>query len=244
MTTSRDTEVAVIGAGPHGLASAVHLRRAGLKTHVLGEPMGFWRSMPRGMRLRSNFTATNLIELNGPFSLNSYMDEIGERFGHPFSLQRFVDYGLWVQRKAVPDVDTRCVTRLARSNGGFQLELADGDRMTASRVVVAGGIAPFANMPQEFDHLPAELVSHTGDHDDLTVFAGKRVLVVGGGQSALESAVLMAERGAEVEVAVRRAEVVWLRELVTHPLPRSRWPCGLCADRRRSALVQPAGCNP
>lgn len=209
--TEVDTEVAVIGAGPHGLASAVQLRRAGADTRVLGEPLGFWRSMPKGMRLRSNFTATNLIELNGPYSLNSYMDEIGERFGHPFSLQRFIDYGLWVQRNAVPDVDERSVTRLARSNSGFELELADGARLKTKRVVVACGIASFAHIPEGFDHLPADLFSHTGDHEDLGVFAGKRVLVVGGGQSAIENAVLMAERGAQVELVARRPELTWLK---------------------------------
>ncbi len=211
MTANVDTEVAVIGAGPHGLACAVQLRRAGVDTQVFGEPLGFWRSMPLGMRLRSNFTATNLIELNGPFSLNSYMDEIGERFSHPFSLRRFIDYGLWVQRNAVPDVEQRSVTQLTRADGGFQLDLADGGHMRAGRVVVACGIAAFAHRPQGFDHIPAGSVSHSGEHPDLSVFAGKRVLVVGGGQSAIENAVLMAERGAEVELVARRQELVWLK---------------------------------
>ena len=38
----------VIGAGPYGLAAAAHLRRAGVATHVLGDPMSFWRTMPPG----------------------------------------------------------------------------------------------------------------------------------------------------------------------------------------------------
>ncbi len=209
--TNLDAEVAVIGAGPHGLACTVQLRRAGAETHAFGEPLGFWRSMPAGMRLRSNFTATNLIELNGPYSLNSYMDEIGVRFGHPFSLQRFIDYGLWVQQNAVPDVDTRSVTRLTRSGDGFQLELADGGQLQAGRVVVACGIEAFSHIPEGFEHLPSALISHTGDHADLGVFAGQRVLMVGGGQSAIENSVLMAERGAEVEMVVRRPELTWLK---------------------------------
>jgi hypothetical protein len=66
-------------------------------------------------------------------------------------------------------------------------------------------------MPAGFAHLPSGLVSHTGHHADLAVFAGRRVAVVGAGQSAFESAVLMSERGAEVELLVRAPEVVWLR---------------------------------
>ena len=45
----------------------------------------------------------------------------------------------------------------------------------------------------------------------MRAFAGKRVAVVGGGQSAFESAVLMNERGADVELIARGPEIVWLR---------------------------------
>lgn len=208
---SADLDVAVIGAGPHGLAATIHLRRAGVAAHAFGEPMSFWRSMPKGMRLRSNLSATNMVEPTGPLSLHSYMEEVGEYFGHPVSLRRFVDYGLWVQRNGVPDLDTRSVTSLNRTRRGFALELSDGERCTARRVVVACGIAPFGRPPAGFAHLPPELASHAGAHDDMAAFAGRRVAVVGGGQSAFESAVLMNERDAEVEILVRGPEVVYLR---------------------------------
>jgi lysine/ornithine N-monooxygenase len=206
-----DLDVVVIGAGPHGLSAAIHLRRAGVTPYVFGEPMSFWRTMPKGMRLRSNMSATNIVEPVGPFSLASYMEETGEQLSHPVSLRHFVEYGSWVQRRGVPDVDTRRVSRLARDNGGFALELSDGERVVARRVVVACGIAPFERMPSDFSALPPALCSHTGHHDDLSAFAGRRVAVVGGGQSACESAVLMSERGAEVELFVREPQIVWLR---------------------------------
>ena len=55
----------------------------------------------------------------------------------------------------------------------------------------------FANRPAIAAGLPSELASHTGDHRDFRRFRGARVLVVGGGQSALECAALLQESGAQ-----------------------------------------------
>ncbi len=50
--TTGTVDVAIIGAGPYGLAAARRLR--GLDVRVFGRPMSFWRDhMPKGMKLRS-----------------------------------------------------------------------------------------------------------------------------------------------------------------------------------------------
>jgi cation diffusion facilitator CzcD-associated flavoprotein CzcO len=205
------TEVAIVGAGPYGLSAAAHLRRAGVEVRVFGRPMSFWRSMPAGMLMRSNWTATNIAELHGELSLEGYQAETGARFSAPVPLERFIEYGDWVQGKVAPDVDLRLVSRVAQRNGGFQIMLQDGEDLAAKQVVVACGIQRFAWRPPEFEGLPRSLASHTGDHSDLTNFAGKRVAVVGGGQSARECAALAHEAGAEVEVFARSRKLVWLR---------------------------------
>jgi len=205
-----DTDVAIVGAGPYGLAAAAHLRRAGTDVRVLGDPMSFWRSMPSGMLLRSNWTATCIADCQGPLSLDAYCAASGARFGRPVPLARFIRYGMWVQEQVAPDLDRRLVTALDGHDRGFDLLLADGERLTARRVVVAAGIAPFAHRPSFAAGLPPELCSHTGDHQDLGRFTGARVLVVGGGQSALESAALLHEAGAEAEVVVREDHLHWL----------------------------------
>ena len=46
------TDIAIIGAGPYGLALAMHLLRVQMEVRVFGTPMSFWRSMPMGMLLR------------------------------------------------------------------------------------------------------------------------------------------------------------------------------------------------
>jgi FAD-dependent urate hydroxylase len=207
-----DVEVAVVGAGPHGLSAAEHLRRVGVRPYVLGEPMSFWQTMPEGMLLRSNLSATNMIECGGPLSLERFGHERGAPIAAPVPLEDFVAYGLWVQRRVAPDVDRRRVTALHRSSTAFTLELDDGETMRARRVVLACGIAPFARVPQEFAALAPDRVTHSSAHRDLSGFAGARVSIVGGGQSAFELAVLIKEAGARsVDVLVRSDRVVWLR---------------------------------
>jgi thioredoxin reductase len=204
-----DCEVAIVGAGPYGLAAAAHLERVGVEAHVIGDPMSFWREMPAGMLLRSSHTATSIGESAGPLSLDTY-----ERFagpaGSPVPLERFVEYGHWVQAQVAPQADRRRVMHLERDADGFALLLGDGEWLHARRVVLACGIADFVHRPSQCAGLPCDLVTHTSEHSDLAPFAGRRVLVVGGGQSALESAALMSEHGAHVEVAVRAPHVNWL----------------------------------
>src|SRR5438045_6259090 len=132
------------------------------------------------------------------------------RLSKPIPLGGFVDYGLWFQQQTAPDLDDRRVTRVEQTAKGFRLSLEDGECVRAARVVVATGIAPFAHRPPPFDALPPALVSHTSEHRDLRLLGSGPIVIVGGGQSALESAALLAEAGAEVEVIVRRPGVHWL----------------------------------
>jgi FAD-dependent urate hydroxylase len=109
----------------------------------------------------------------------------------------------------MPDLDRRKVAKVEK-NGNFRLHLEDGESVSVQRVVVAAGISRFAHRPPEFRHLPAKLASHSSEHRDLGRFRGQRVLVVGGGQSAFESAALLKESGAGVELVMRRPQVRWL----------------------------------
>ncbi len=205
-------DTAIIGAGPYGLSVAAHLRAIpGLEVRVFGEPMSFWETrMPRGMLLRSPWPASHLSDPERSLTLESYVQARGNHLPRPIPLERFVDYGKWFQSVAVPDLDRRGVDVLSYAGGTFALRLADGTSVQARRVVIAAGIGPFARYPDEFRGLPEGLASHTSDHTDLGRFAGRRVCVVGGGQSALETAALLREAGAEVEVLVRQPSVHFL----------------------------------
>lgn len=206
-------DVVIIGAGPYGLSATRHLRSIkGLEVRVFGKPMSFWdENMPAGMFLRSGWSATHIAEPNGELTLEAFQADSGAHFTRPVPLDRFVQYGRWYQCHAAPDLDQRSVVRVESDPKGFRVTLEDGESIHSRRVVVACGIGSFVRRPQEFDTVPSELASHTSEHRDLAKFAGKRVLVVGGGQSALESGALLHEGGAEVEVVARRRKINWLQ---------------------------------
>ncbi len=206
-------DVTIIGAGPYGLSAAAHLRTVkGLEVRVFGEPMSFWKhNMPVGMFLRSNWTATQIADPNYALTLEAYKTANGNHLSHPVPLDRFIQYGLWYQRQAAPDLDQRKIARVESHPNGFRLILEDGEVVNSRRVIIATGIRSFAWRPPEFEGLPPWLASHTSENRDLCRFAGKQVLVIGGGQSALESAALLREVGAEVEVVARTHRIHWLQ---------------------------------
>ena len=232
-------EVAVIGAGPYGLAVAAHLRAAGIETRTFGRPMSFWREhMPRAMVMRSPWRGSHIADPGGRFTQDRFAQAAGIAPRDQFSRQEFLDYGLWFQRRAVPDLDSRLVARLEPARAGYRLVLEDGESVIARRVVLALGLANQALIPPEFDHLPGELVSHTADHADFAAFRGRRVVVVGRGQSACESAALLSEAGAGVEL-VARGGVRWIGRDPSRSAPTSGLAWAL-----RKAAVPPSEVGP
>jgi hypothetical protein len=208
MTT---TDITVIGAGPYGLSAGAHLKRIkGLDLRVFGEPMEFWdRHMPAGMFLRSPWSASHLSDPDTALTLDGFREKTRSDVPVPIPLAKFVEYGRWFQRQAVP-VDRRRIVRIAQEAGHFRVTLDDGETFLSRRVVVAGGIGPFARRPDAFRHCPPDLVVHSSDRSDIERYRGKRVVVIGAGQSALESAALIHEVGGHVEVIIRQPAIHWL----------------------------------
>jgi len=205
-----DTEAAVIGAGPYGLSVAAHFNAAKVSTRVLGRPMSFWREqMPKGMRLRSPWVATHIADPDKVYSLDVFASRHAIARQEQLPLESFVQYGDWFQHHAVPDLDQRQVRRIEPVANGFRLMLDDGAAVHARRVVVAMGLAGQDVTPPQFEGIGRDLVSHTSQHASLDQWRGKRVAVIGRGQSACESAVLLREAGSEVDL-ICRGEVRWI----------------------------------
>jgi len=203
--------VVIVGAGPYGLSAAAYLRAAGVETRAFGEPMSFWENqMPVGMCLRSNWGASHIAHPQQALTLDAYCQQNGSHIAKPIPLERFVSYGRWYQSRAVPDLETRKVASIDLEAGGFGIVMEDGEKFNARRVVVAAGISAFAARPAEFAAIAPALASHTSEHNDLRKFKGQRLIVIGAGQSALESAALLQESGIQVEVIARAPALNWV----------------------------------
>ncbi|WP_019631728.1 FAD-dependent oxidoreductase [Actinomadura atramentaria] len=208
--TAAEIGALVVGAGPYGLATAAHLRGLGVETRLVGTPMEFWeRRMPRGMCLKSEPFASSIGAPEPGLAFPDFAPGVG--VGDPVPLDAFVAYGRWFAGRAAPVAEETRVERIEPAGDGYRAALATGEAVRAAAVVVAVGVGPFAHVPAELAGLAPDLLTHSADHGDLTGFAGRDVAVVGAGQSALETAVLLAELGARPTVVARRPELDWNR---------------------------------
>jgi thioredoxin reductase len=121
----------------------------------------------------------------------------------------FLDYGRWFAGHLVPYTEDAEVLRIGRDRGRYAVTLSTGEVAQARAVVVAIGVRPFAYTPATLATLPADLGTHSVAHRDLDRFAGQEVAVVGAGQSALETAVLLADAGAHPQIIARTERLAW-----------------------------------
>ena len=216
-------ELLVIGAGPYGLAVAAEARRQGLSVTVVGEPMRFWRrNMPDGMLLRSGREWH--LDAAGVHTFDAF---VGGWDDEPIPVETFIAYADWF-------AEQKGLTAAPSPRGQPHRETSwptwmTGPRSIADRVVAAPGIAAFAVEPAFVtERLAPEQWSHTVRTVDFAGLAGRRVLILGGRQSAFEWAALLAEAGAE------RVDLVYRHD--TPAFTESDWSFvdDLLAETRRT----------
>ena len=221
MNSVPQTRVCIIGAGPYGLAIAAHLRHAGVDFRIFGSPMRRWLTqMPKAMLLKSEGCASGLPDPEGRLVLPQFCREQGlpfAEYGTPLSRETFARYALSFQQKLVPQVEDVSVGAVSQTDGGFDVRLSSGETLRSAHVVVATGLDQMEQIPEQIGRLPSERWSHSAAHYDLSKFKDKEVIVIGGGQSGLETAGLLREEGASVTVVVRAPAIAWNKvPVMTH----------------------------
>jgi FAD-dependent urate hydroxylase len=205
------SSVMVIGGGPNGLCAATFLRAAGAEVHTFGIPMESWKEkMPAGMVLRSTIASSNIASPGNALSLEQFERQTGVPIeSHP-TIEQFISYGEWYQKKGVPNIDFTKVKTVKQDHVGFTTELEDGRFVRTQSIVLATGITNFPYIPEEFASISKQLASHSSEHHAFDQFENMEVVVIGKGQSALESAVPLHECGAKVEIITRGSHLKFL----------------------------------
>lgn len=211
MTTEH--EVAIVGAGPYGLSLAAHLSVRNSDFQIFGEPMQFWRDhMPKGMQLKSDGFASNLYDPKGSYTLRHHCEDHRLEYRDttlPVRLDTFVKYGIAFRERFVPNLRTNRVLDVDKTSKGFALRLDNDEIITARKVVIAAGIRDFRHLPSSLKSLPADFVTHSSDHHDLSAFKGRDVIVGGAGSSATDIAALLQDVGAHVRLLARQRSVLF-----------------------------------
>jgi thioredoxin reductase len=164
----------------------------------------FLKSEPYGSVISAATRGYDIATYATLHGFDDYVDRVG-----PLSLERFLGYANWFTDQLVPDVRDLTVTNVTPEDGGFKVEFAEEAPAFARQVIVATGLLPYMHIPAELSGLPSDLMTHSSVHDRLDQFSGRRVVVIGAGQSALQTGALLQEAGAEVQVVARRHDLIW-----------------------------------
>lgn len=190
-------EVAIIGAGPIGLELAVAFKEAGLHyLHLEAKQIGY--SISWWPRHTNFFSTSERIAIAGVPIQNTHQGRVtGEDY---LAYLRGI-----VEQFDLPVNTYEPVTKLSRDEDGFILKtdsLAGPRTYRAQRVVLAKGDMDAPNRL----HLPGEDLPHVSHYfTDPHIYFRRRVLIIGGRNSAVEAALRSWRAGAQVSLSYRQA---------------------------------------
>ena len=186
-------DLAIIGAGVSGISAAIEAKKAGLR-HVLFEAAEPFSTVANFPKAKPIYTYPTEMTPAGGIQYSPEAD-VKERLLDEMRAQ-VAEHGV--------EVESARIEKVERSGKRLILHHADGGKTEALRVVIAiGRSGNFRKLG-----VPGEDLDKVGNRlHDPAEFAGKNVLVVGGGDSAAEASVALAGAGAQVTLSYRGAEL-------------------------------------
>lgn len=171
-------KVVIIGSGPAGLSAALYTARASLNPVVIAGPQfGGQVSLTHEIENYPGFpggSGTDLIEI---------MKSQAERFG------------------ARIDMDVVLSVDLSKGSP-FAVKTGNGDYLADALVITSGASPRLLNVPGE-ELLTGRGVSYCGTCDGF-FFRGRKIVVVGGGDSAIKEALFLTRFASHIDVIHRR----------------------------------------
>jgi NADPH-dependent 2,4-dienoyl-CoA reductase/sulfur reductase-like enzyme len=207
----QNPDAIIIGAGPAGLACAMTMRAAGLNAAVLekaGTVGSAWRRHYDRLHLHTDRRHSGLPDMAMPKSYPAYP-----------SRAQMVDYlESYAARFDVRPTFDAAVSRIRPDGAQWRAETTQGP-FSAPVVVVATGMAETPYRPAwPGSETYRGLLIHSSDYRNPQAFSGKRVLVVGFGNSGGEIALDLANAGIDVTLAVRGPVQILPRDLLGFPI--------------------------
>jgi thioredoxin reductase (NADPH) len=180
LDASRIYDVAVVGAGPAGLATAVYASSEGLSTVVI-EGVG-----PGGQAGTSS-----KIETYPGFPTGISGQELASRAR------------LQAQKFGVQLVVSHTVARLDCSQHPYQLQLEDDRRVVAKSIVIATGVRYRKLVLPNYSRFEDQGIYYAATAMEAALCSGEEVIVVGGGNSAGQAAVFLAPTVSHLHLLIR-----------------------------------------
>jgi thioredoxin reductase/NAD-dependent dihydropyrimidine dehydrogenase PreA subunit len=185
-------DLAIIGAGVAGISAAIEAKKAGLQ-FVVFEATEIFSTVVNFPKAKPIYTYPSEMKLQGGLQFTA---EVKEALVEEMEAQR---------RAAGIEVTPGRVERVeSRGSGGVLLHLSDNTTVAARHAIVAigrsGNFRKLGVPGEELDKVYNRLF-------DPKEYAGLNALVVGGGDSALETAIALATCGAHVTLSYRGREL-------------------------------------
>ena len=206
--SDRVEKLVIVGSGPAGHTAAIYSARADLS------PLMFEGFMAGGVAAGGQLTTTNDVEnypgfpegLNGPEMMDLFRQQ-SLRFG--------------------TRILTETVERVDLSRRPFRVTASSGETLTETLIVATGATARRLGIPGEELFWQQGISACAVCDGALPIFRNKVLMVIGGGDTAVEEATHLTKFGTEVIVVHRRdtlrASKIMQQRLLSHPKIRMRW---------------------